>query len=148
MGFAASERVSHRGEELGVFSGTADRDADRFGETHPAERTNDDAFEEQFIAERFGGRADGDKEEIGFAGDGREAESAESFVQAVPLLAIDFDGATDVFGVVESSGCGRLRAAASRRWKLASWRRLGRSPCKSRNAVSAFGWGLPPQGSM
>ena len=106
--FAAFESVSHRGEELGVFSGTADRDADRFGETHPAERTNDDAFEEQFIAERFGVRADGDKKEIGFAGDGREAESAESFVEALPLLAIDFDGATDVFGVVESSECGRL----------------------------------------
>jgi hypothetical protein len=108
LGLAASESVSHRGEELDVFGGTTDRDADRFGKTHPAERTNDDAFEEEFIAEGFGVRADGDKEEIGFAGDGREAESAESIVEALPFLAIDFDGATDVFAVIESGECGGL----------------------------------------
>jgi hypothetical protein len=108
LGFSAFESVSHRGEELGVFNGTTDRDADRFGKTHPAERTDNDAFEKEFVTERFGMSADGDEEEIGFTGDGREAESAESVVEALPLLAIDFDGATDVFGVIESSECGRL----------------------------------------
>jgi len=47
---AAFESGSHRGEELGVFSGTADGDADRFGKTHPAERTDNNALEEEFIA--------------------------------------------------------------------------------------------------
>jgi len=53
-------------------------------------------------------RTDGDEKEIGFAGDGEEAKSAEPVVEAMPLLAVDFDGATDVFDVIESSECGRL----------------------------------------
>ena len=110
-GFAAGQDVGKSGEELGVFGGVADGDANRFGETHPSQGTNDDAFVEKFVAERFGVGADGDEEEIGIAGDGREMELGELEEKAAALGAIHFDGAANVLGVVKSGECGGLADA-------------------------------------
>ena len=94
--------MGNGGEEFVIFGGVADGDADGFGETHPGEGTNDDTFLKEFVAQRFGVRADGDEEEIGFAGDGGEAEPGEFEGEAAAFGAVHVDGAADVLGVIES----------------------------------------------
>ena len=66
---------------------------------------------EEFVAKGFGVGTDGDEEEIGFAGDGREAEFAEFVEEAVAFDAIGFDGTADVLVVVESGEGGGLADA-------------------------------------
>ena len=97
----AVEGVGKGGQELGVFGGGTYADADGFGETHPGHGADDDTFTEEFVAESFGIRADGDEKKIGFAGNGREMELGKFEKEAAALVAIGFDGAADVFGVVE-----------------------------------------------
>jgi hypothetical protein len=112
LGFSdGGHGVGQGGEKFVVFSGVADGDADGFGETHPGEGTNDDTLLEKLVAERFGVRTDGDEEEIGFAGDGGEAESAEFEDEAAAFGAVHFDGAADVVGVIESGEGGSLAYA-------------------------------------
>lgn len=106
-----TEGAGEGGEEFGVFGGVAYRDADGFGETHPGQGTNDDAFVKEFIAKRFGAGADGDEKKIGFAGDGSEAEGAEFVEKAAAFGPIHFDGVANVVGVVESSESGGLTYA-------------------------------------
>ena len=96
------------GEELVVFGGVAYGDADGVGTTHPGERANDDAFVEEIVGEGFGVRADLDEEEIGFAGDGIEAEASESIIEVLAFDAIHFGGTLDVFAIVERGECGGL----------------------------------------
>ena len=107
----ARERVGEGGEEFGVFGRVADRDADSFGKTHPGQRTNNDAFVEEFVAEGFGVRTEGDEEEIGFAGDGREAEFGEFVEKTAAFRTIGFDGAADVVDVIEGGKSGGLANA-------------------------------------
>jgi len=63
---------------------------------------------EEFIAEGFGVGADGNEEEIGFAGNGGKAEFAEFVEEASAFGAIHFDRTADVFGIVESGEGGGL----------------------------------------
>ena len=89
-------------EELGIFGGAADGDADGFGKTHPGERADNDAFVEKFVAESLRGRADGDEEEVGLAFDGRENNFLLAIEETLALAAVDLNGALDVFGIVKS----------------------------------------------
>jgi hypothetical protein len=100
--------VRDGGEELVVFDGVAYGDADGVGKTHPGERANDDAFMQEIVGEGFGGRADPDEEEIGFAGNGVEAKATEFIVEALAFGAIHFGGTLDMFAIFESSECGGL----------------------------------------
>src|SRR5208283_5659316 len=88
--------------------GAAYGDADGVGKTHPAERTNDDAFVEEIVGEGFGVRTDLDEKEIGFAGDGIQAEAAEFIVEAFAFDAVHCAGALDMIAIVEGSEGGGL----------------------------------------
>jgi len=102
-GGAEAELSGGQGQdELGVFGGGADGNADGFGETHPAHGADDNAFVKEFVAEGFAVGTNGDKEEIGFARDGSEAEVAKFFKEAVTFGAVGFDGTADVVVVVQS----------------------------------------------
>src|SRR5215472_10921509 len=107
----AGDGVAQGGEELGVFGGAADGDADGFRETHPGHGTNDDPFVEEFVAKRFGVGAEGDEEEIGLARNRREMELGELEEEPAAFEAIGFDGAADVLGVVERGKRGGLANA-------------------------------------
>jgi len=107
-GLAPLQGTRHRTEEFSVFRRTANGDANGLRKTHPAKRAHDDSFEEEFIAERFCRRADGDEEKVGFARNGRKAEFPQFVVETLALLTIHFDGTPNVFGVVESGQRGRL----------------------------------------
>jgi len=63
---------------------------------------------QEIVGEGFGVRADLDEEEIGFAGNGVEAEATEFVVEALAFGAIHFRGTLDMFAIVESGECGRL----------------------------------------
>ena len=101
IGAQAELRGSQRQQELGVFRRGAHGNADRFGETHPRHGTNDDAFVQEFLAQGFGVGADGHKKKIGLAGDRGETQAAEFLEEALAFVAIGFDGANDVVGIVE-----------------------------------------------
>jgi hypothetical protein len=95
-------------QEFGVFGGGADGDADGFGKTHPAHRTNNDAFKEKFVAKGFGDWADRNEEKIGFAGNGSDAEFVEFVEEAAAFDAIRFDRTANMIGVIEGGESGSL----------------------------------------
>lgn len=98
--------MCYRADETRVFGGIADGDANGVGKAHPGHRADDHAFVEKFVAKGFGMRADGDEQEVGFAGDGRDAQAAEGFVETLAFCAIGLDGAAHVIRIIESSeGC-------------------------------------------
>lgn len=98
-------------KKLGIFRGGANGNANRFGKAHPAHGPNNDAFEEEFVAERLGVGADGDKEKIRFAGNGRIAKFAELVEQALPFVAIGFHRELNMLGIVQSGEGGGLADA-------------------------------------
>src|SRR5260370_10831140 len=64
---ALPQQAAHDLEQLVIFTGDADRDANRFGKAHPTERPHDVAFVQQFIAQFLRFAPEIDKDKIGIA---------------------------------------------------------------------------------
>ncbi len=105
------ENAGDGGEELGILGRIADRDADGFGKTHPGHGANDDAFVEKVVGKDFRVWTDVNEKEIGFAGNGIEAEAAEFVVEALAFDTVHIGGAQNVFAIVECGKGGGLTDA-------------------------------------
>src|SRR6266849_6341220 len=110
---APGEQAAHDLEQLVIFAGDANRDANRFGKAHPTEWPHDDAFVQQFIAQllRFG--ADVDKNKIGMAGHGTQSELRQALGESRSFGGVFRDRTAHVFGVIQSGVRSRFIASST-----------------------------------
>src|SRR5260370_39337257 len=90
-------------EQLIIFAGDADRDANRFRKAHPTEWPHDDAFVQQFVAKLLRFRANVDKNKIGMAGHGTQSELRQALGEPRSFGGVFRDRTAHVLGVLQSA---------------------------------------------